>query len=486
MPRRTAIGAALLLASCGSFLNAADPPRSPYLAVVYRYADAMLEHGRDVYGPKQTPMLLSALDRGTMSLLTTRPAAPAGVRRGDRDGLPWEPLVGANPQHDENLLRVLYVLTELSQKPVYREAADAELKWFLENTASPETHLLPWGEHMSWNVATDQPLMGEGAVHEFSRPWVLWERCYELAPAQSKAFALGLWEHQVADHKTGAFDRHGAYDHHAPKDGMDFPRHAGFFIRTWAESYAHIHDDVFLQAIETLLARFERKVQPGTGLISDVTGRPASSPPSALSLVIDCAAAARVVPQPLSDRLGAFVAAQDKVFCSLGHDLNGAMGFVVMADAASGKPSGLFTKVWEASYGAWSTGSVGLMCVSRYQNGGGPAYRDLVVAAADAYLRTSPGEDVDAWPLTFGHAISLELAAWRITAREAYLKRADALGAIAVDRFWEGQALPRASLTTGHYESITGADTLALSLVDLHLAILHITAVEAPSNTIDR
>ena len=47
-------------------------------------------------------------------------------------------------------------------------------------------------------------------------------------------------------------------------------------------------------------------------------------------------------------------------------------------------------------------------------------------------------------------------------------------------------SLPRASLKTGHYETITGADTLALALVELHLHILHITAVRCPSNTIDR
>jgi hypothetical protein len=126
------------------------------------------------------------------------------------------------------------------------------------------------------------------------------------------------------------------------------------------------------------------------------------------------------------------------------------------------------------------------MCLSRHNNGGPSRYRDLVTAAADVYLRTLPGEDVDAWPLTFGHAISLELGAWRLTAREASLKRAEQLGYFAVERFFEGQALPRASYLTGHYESITGADTLALALVELHLNILHITGVDLPSNSIDR
>src|SRR3954463_2098887 len=89
-----------------------EPPSSPFLGVVYRYADSMLQNGRDKHGPIATGLFLSALDRSNLAPLATRPAPPAGIRRGDRVGLPWKPLVGANPQHDENLLRVLYTLSE--------------------------------------------------------------------------------------------------------------------------------------------------------------------------------------------------------------------------------------------------------------------------------------------------------------------------------------------------------------------------------------
>ena len=34
---------------------------------------------------------------------------------------------------------------------------------------------------------------------------------------------------------------------------MDFPRHAGFFIRTWADAYAHTKNETFLEAIATVL-----------------------------------------------------------------------------------------------------------------------------------------------------------------------------------------------------------------------------------------
>ena len=112
-------------------------PSSPSIGVVYGYADAMLEHGRDTYGPQKTGMLLSALDRETLSPLETRPPAPVGVSQGSRPGQAGKPLVGANAQMDQNLLRLLYFLKGLSGEDRYPEAADAALKWLLRSAQSP-------------------------------------------------------------------------------------------------------------------------------------------------------------------------------------------------------------------------------------------------------------------------------------------------------------------------------------------------------------
>jgi hypothetical protein len=467
----------------------APVPKSPFLSVVYRYADTMLEKARDTYGPHKSGLFLSALDRVTFAPLTNRPPAPEGIRESDRAGAKDEPLVGANPQHDENLLRLLYTLSELSGKPKYREAADAELKWFLENGRSTATHLLPWGEHMSWNVKTDQPIAANGAsagTHEFFRPWMLWDRCFDLAPTASRQFALGLWEHQIADDTTGAFNRHAGYWKHEASDGMDFPRHAGFYIRTWAVAYAHTKDETFLKAIEALLNRYERKRHPKTGLIESSSGEEIAWPISSLSLALDCDGAAHRVPSPLATRLRAFAAREDEVFLALSHDLSGAGGFCGPVSTASAQPRGKVTPLWNARYGASTTAQVGLMCVARYDNTAKPGYSQVIFAAADAYLNSLPPDQADAWPMTFGHAISLQLAAWRHSARPVYLERARKLAEVAVEKFFQDKALPRASLKSGHYESITGADTLALALVELHLNILHITAVRCPPNTIDR
>ena len=134
------------------------------------------------------------------------------MRAGDR-------VTGANPQHDENLRRLLYTLSELSTKPVYRDAADAELKWLLQNTASPFSQ---------WDVIKDEPIAGDIG---YFRPWMLWDRCFDLAPEPARKFAFAL------------------------KDESDSPRQAGFRVRTWAVGDARTKDEQFLKSITATIDR---------------------------------------------------------------------------------------------------------------------------------------------------------------------------------------------------------------------------------------
>src|SRR5829696_1340961 len=102
------ISSFFLLFPLSSALPAAPERDLSYLTIVSRYADTLIERGRDSFGPVKSGLLLSALDRTNLSPLTIRPAPPAGIRRGDRSGQPWSAMTGANPHLDENLLRILY------------------------------------------------------------------------------------------------------------------------------------------------------------------------------------------------------------------------------------------------------------------------------------------------------------------------------------------------------------------------------------------
>lgn len=445
----------ILLPLVAGQANAAEKGAT-FLDVVQKYADTMIERCRDTYGSQKSMLFLSAFDRMTMAPLTTRPAGSDGVRRGDRSGSPWSPMTGANPHLDENLLRIMYTLTEITGDKRYAQAADDELKWFFNNAASPVTHLLSWGEHLSWDVILDKTVSGgTEVIHEFARPWLLWDRSWELAPEACKNFALGLWEHQIADHKTGAYDRHAKFFEHGPTDGMDFPRHGAFYIGTWCYAYKYTKEQVFLEAIEAILARFERKRKKPDGSMVLTMGP------------LECEIAAGMVPDPLASRLRAFAAQEDE------------LKLAEIKDAH-------YTATWQAGYGTGGVTALRAMdYLARYEQVPKQGYRDAIIAIANAYKDAWPDEDIDAWPMSFGHVISTMVAAYQWTNDEVYLREAKRVGQFAVQMFWQDNPLPRASFKIGHYEAITGGDSLALALLQIHAAEHHLK-VNIPSNTIDR
>jgi hypothetical protein len=313
---------------------------------------------------------------------------------------------------------------------------------------------------------------------------MLWERCFALAPDQSRQLALGLWRYHVVDQATGVVSSSADFDGAGRPAAASSARAAGFFVRAWAAAYTHTKDPEFLHAIDRVFEGCERSLDPTTGQIG---GTEDSGPRlTALSLAIDCDCAARHVPEPLRTRLVRLAGRIDESFCALPHDLQ-RRGFAISASSATTPRGDAFTPLWDPSRGGRATtAAVATMCVSRYENTGRVAYRKWVVAAADRYAASLPSEELDVWPMTLGHAINIELAAFRYTARAEYHSRAVALATFATEQFLADSPLPRASRRTKHYDSRTGADTLALALAELHLVTRHITAVGAPPNTLDR
>ena len=91
-----------------------------------------------------------------------------------------------------NLYQILYALSEITGEPRYADQADGSLKFFFAHCQSPATGLLCWGEHAGWDLRTEKRIdKPSGNIHEFYRPWVLWERSWQLAPKPCRRFALG-------------------------------------------------------------------------------------------------------------------------------------------------------------------------------------------------------------------------------------------------------------------------------------------------------
>ena len=423
-----------------------------YLKVVTDYADAMIDQGRDVYGKQTSPLYASTLDRKTGRLLVgpdlhrvqSIPRQPWGIRPSDRS------LDGANPMHDQNLYQVLYALTTITGQARYAEEADKALEWLLTHCQSPQTGLLAWGEHLGWNFRTESPIKAAkgfrgGGIHEYFRPWVLWDRCWELSPEACETFARGVWNHQISDHQTGIFSRHACYDFHHPGTAGPFPRHGGFYIATWALAYEQTNNPMFLQATDTLVSFFGQRLGPQEN--------------SYLSLSIDIEDAADRVPPELASKLRDFARRIDQVHNEVHYkplDLS--------------EPDSLVEGAWVSlGYQLSTYASRGLMMFLRYHQAGSEALREAALNRAEVYtlVELDTGKFV-VLSGSMGNAIGLLVEAFKVTGQQKYLHRADHFAQQAIDVFFDDTSpLPKACSHQDHYEAVACSDTLIMALLDL-------------------
>lgn len=446
--------AAMVSSALGAGPAAARSAPLDALAVVRAYADCLLEHGHDAYGAERSPLFAEALDRHTLKLLegdalarvSAIPFDQWGIRPQDRM------LTAANPMHCENLYQTLYALTAATGEKKYAAEADRSLKFFFEHCPSAATGLFYWGEHAGWDLIQDRPMEGRSAdLHEFYRPWVLWDRSHQLAPAACRKFFLGLWEHQIGDQTTGQFSRHATIAAHGPRTDAPYARHAGFYIATWAKGYQLTHEPVLLKAIEVVLDGQEKN-RRGGGMLAGGSMKKGSRREHDLGLAVSLGEAAALLPEPLAGKLRTVA------------KINDGDPAALKIKAAKGD------NLWSAGYGASGGQLATTACLRmlRYRQTGLPDYRRLVVDAAKQYMSGPINFSFPVHPGTVGSVIQLLLYAHELTGEQAYLARAEALGAEAVQMFTgDGCPLPKASHAHDHYEAVTGGDTLMMSLLAL-------------------
>ena len=434
----------------------AEPPREhDYLQVVRSYADVMIAQGRDVYGEKHSPLFAEALDRRSVRMSEGDSLRKvAGITRDDWGVRPHDRMIaGGNPQHCQNLYQILYALAEVTGEKRYAHEADSSLAYCFEHCQSSATGLLYWGEHAGWDFHTEKRIeKPAGNVHEFYRPWVLWERSWQLAPEACHRFALGLWEHQIGDHQKGDFSRHAPIDSRGPGTNAPYARHGGFFIETWATAYDKTKEKVFLQAIESVLDGLERaRIHEGGMVIASARQGPVRRSYD-LSLAISLGNSAAKVTPELAAKMHKVASANDQVF----------------AKAHAGATTVSAAQLWSNAYGGSGMAGQADTCMLRYRQVRVDAYRRVVLETADLYRdhKVKPGKPV--WPGTMGNVILLMLNAHELTNEAKYSKAAERFARKGIELYLgDGCPLPAASHVHDHYEAVTNGDTLMMALLRL-------------------
>ncbi|MCF7838716.1 MAG: LamG domain-containing protein [Candidatus Marinimicrobia bacterium] len=470
-----------------------------FLRYVRAYADALIAHGRARLPDPQTPLFPITLDRATYAL----PAGKVGALITAR--VPQEFAQIANPHHDLNFYQVLYALTRFTGEPKYAQAADRALDYFLNHCQEPRYGFFCWGEHLGWDLRTGT--MGgfpadnaaNAAIHEFYRPWIYWDQSFTRAPEACLRYARAIWRHQMNHEGSLSFSRHAMImkGDNPSRRGLEFPRHGGFYIATWAAAYAHTQDPEMLTAVEQLVSFYEARRHPVTGAIPhgsqdlelDRDGRADEIfyAPSPLSLAIDLHAAAEQMPPALGARMRALARSTDQAFLALPHDPGpDGPGFVVFTRPGEREPREFWLKQEDIDRGrparripytgGWQMGYIGQYphswlasgLIARYRQTQDEGYRRLILACADNYRQTAPapGDDVTAGAL--GNTILLLNAAYEISGDEQYLARAEWFGRLAATQLWPDEhplPLPSTRAPRTTYAASSRCDTVAMALL---------------------
>jgi hypothetical protein len=324
-----------------------DISHPDYMKIVQDYADAMIVQGRDFYGTENSPLFASTLNRKTMKIGAVEDfESIKGVRKNDRS------IKGSNVLEDIGLLEILYTLSDLTENKKYAAEADKTIKYFFSNCQSPNTGLMAWGEHLYWDF--EKEACGYGKVNQDYHEcgvWPFWDKSYEFAPEACWKFAIGEWDHQIYDKKTGNFSRHARWSEHKPYTGFEFPRYAGQMIERWTIAYNQKENinrerrDELLHAIEVIFRRMQenQKFTKSGYLPAGSTEKGDHNKVVWLKSNLELARCLEIAAHLFDDKMAAtmrkFALKQDIDFLDAPHELDSVGGgFAVTLDAETGIP----------------------------------------------------------------------------------------------------------------------------------------------------
>jgi hypothetical protein len=440
-----------------------------YLHYVRAFLDTMIEEGTDRYGGVRSPMFASLLDMESHRIPDDIPANIAGQRYSDRS------LRGGNLMHDVMLLRSCELTTDLTGDPKYRQAATDYLKFFLANCPQP-TGLFPWGEHAYWDFFEEKP---GHPTHEFlgGIPISFWETVWSLDPNALRAEADGLLNH-IVDLDTFHFDRHAdlfqALPTPRPRNlgGMDFPRHAGFYISLWAFAYSKTSHPKYVTWSLKMIDHHWGSRDVGTGILTSTTrGSQAgtATAESTLSLAVSLLESASLLPAgEAKERLASIGKAYARSVLSLPHKPKEGqfLSSFPMKTDPSQKPD--YTEAYRYGYGGGFSGDCASLVLALHRLTGDQRALLIAEQCASFYAVNDPPpphEIVRAH--VYASILGLFTDLYSLRKKPEHLEQAARYAHLAIERLFH-KGLFRGATSIDHYEGDLMVGNLAYNLLWLY------------------
>ncbi len=191
---------ALSVFSSGSLYADDD---SKYLNAVRNFADRVLQSGKDIYGPKTTPLFADGLHVTTLEPVKWK-------CRGET----W---VLSNFASQQPLLRILDGLTAITGQNKYSQAAEQATGYALEHLTTPNG-LLYWGGHLAWDLEKEKPVGQYADVHELKSHQPYYRMMWRInAPATRKLLET-VWMGHILDWSLLDYNRHASVNKHVTRN----------------------------------------------------------------------------------------------------------------------------------------------------------------------------------------------------------------------------------------------------------------------------
>jgi hypothetical protein len=416
------------------------------LTASLNYANELIGNRKDIWGPEKTPLLASYCNIIDKDFPSSLPDLE-NYRNTDRTPN------GTNVLYDQDLFRLLYLLSFISNDSTFINAANDGLTFIMQNR-NERTGFIPWGEHIYWDLMKDHP-DGKAPWHELSSPLAFFDLLMNADPSGTLDYSNRLWRHQIHDRSTGEFSRHANFYQHGPLKGKEFPRHGGIYIRTWAESYYYTGNSNFLRYISTLLGYYERQFDHLGYIPHTTTQINELRPMQNLAFLLQLIVAERHLDQndELAKRLRRFIQK------NLDPTLN-QLGLRNYQEIPKIIYSGQKVEYYQHSTHL----SFAIMGYEMYKLTEDDAVKafTLEVINASTQVNRDPGD--------FSKDILSKIILYRL-GEASHLDEAVNIADEAIARLLDLGPLPRADIYSQHYETISGGPSLMFSLVYLWLEI---------------
>lgn len=173
------------------------------LDVVHQFADSVLEYGMDQWSGEDSPLLADGVDVRTHEPVTWR-----------YNGKEY---IISNLASQQNLFRTFTGLSNLTDDPRYRRAAEDAVEYHFEHFQA-RSGLLHWGGHQFIDLRTLQPVGDfDCGKHEFKMNFPFYELMWDVDSEATNRFLRALWNAHVYDWNVLDMNRHGDYNQSAPE-----------------------------------------------------------------------------------------------------------------------------------------------------------------------------------------------------------------------------------------------------------------------------